>query len=161
VNVFPHASSNSEYANNSNFLARNAIDGFTQNTGHGKWPVQSWGPDRLNDLWLKVEFGRSVITDRLDLTIRADFPHDQFWHEAQIMFSDGTKRSISIQKTGESQTFHFPPIQTEWIILTDLKQREPLGWCAISEFAIMGRDLIEHDPSQMLTPRRSYKITAR
>jgi len=42
---WPHASANSECRNDPAFAARNAIDGKTENTGHGrKFP--SWGPDK-------------------------------------------------------------------------------------------------------------------
>ena len=56
------------------FAARNAIDGFKENRHHGGWPNQSWGPEKRNDLWWQVNFGREVEIDKLVITIRADFP---------------------------------------------------------------------------------------
>ena len=46
-----------------------------------------WGPDKREDLWLKIDIGGRVEINRIDLAIRADFPHDAFWHEATVEFS--------------------------------------------------------------------------
>ena len=138
---FPHATSNSECRGEPDFAARNAIDGSVLNTRHGGWPYQSWGPDRRNDLWWKVDFGRPVEVDRLDLVLRADFPHDKHWHSATIEFSDGGRETIEIAKTAEEQKFSFKKRTVTWLRLTDLVQDEPLGWCALVEVLVWGRDV--------------------
>lgn len=137
---FPHATSNSECRGEADFAARNAIDGSVLNTRHGGWPYQSWGPDKRKDLWWKVEFGRPVEIDRLDLVIRADFPHDRHWHSATIEFSDGSREKIEIAKTAEEQKFSFKKRTVTWLRLTDLVQAEPLGWCALVEVLVWGHD---------------------
>ncbi|MBT7302921.1 MAG: hypothetical protein HN849_25540, partial [Victivallales bacterium] len=135
---FPHASSNSECRGDNAFAARHVIDGRTENTGHGPL-FPSWGPDKRGDLWLKIDFGGQVEIDRIDLAIRADFPHDAFWHQATAEFSDGTRQTLKIRKDAAPQTFRFPKRQVTWLRFIDLKQPPPLGWAAWSEVEVWGR----------------------
>jgi hypothetical protein len=135
----PHATSNSECRNESAFFALNAINGRCENTGHGgRFP--SWGPDQREDLWWKVDFGRPVEIDKLCLYIRADFPHDKYWHSATVELSDGTRLPIRIEKTKDKQTFEFPKRTVTWLRLTGLVQAKPLGWAAITQVEVYGRD---------------------
>ncbi len=137
---YPHASSNSEFGNSPCFAARCAIDGKTDNKGHGD-AFPSWGPDRRKDLWWKVEFGRKVEVDKIVLTIRADFPHDSAWKSATIEFSDGSREKIQIAKTADPQTFTFAKRTVTWLRFIELVQDEPLGWCGFSEVEVWGRDV--------------------
>jgi hypothetical protein len=139
-NAFPHATANSECRNEPVFAARNAIDGCADNRRHGGWPYQSWGPEQRKDLWWQVDFGREVEIDKLLITIRADFPHDKHWKRATLVFSDGSRRAIDLQKTAAAQAVVFPPKRTTSLRLTDLTQDEPLGWCALTEVEAWGRD---------------------
>ena len=138
---WPRASSNSEYRDMPAFAACNAINGKTANQGHGR-AFPSWGPDKQRKLWWKVDFGRLVETDKIVLYVRADFPHDDFWHSATIKFSDGTKESIKLQKTADPQVFRFDKRNVSWLRLTDLKEAEPLGWCALTEVEVWGKDVV-------------------
>ncbi len=138
--TYPHATSNSECRDLDQFAALNAINGQTENAGHGlKFP--SWGPEKETDLWWKVEFGRPVEVDKLGLFIRADFPHDAYWHKAVIEFSDGTREAIEINKTAKRQTFAFKKRTVTWLKLTEFVQTEPIGWAALTEVEVMGRDV--------------------
>jgi len=136
---YPHASSNSEYGDNPAYLAKNCIDGRTENTGHGpKFP--SWGPDKdAKDLYWMVEFGREVETDRVDIIIRADFPHDAAWTSAVLEFSDGSRVNIKLAKSAGRQTFWFKQRKTTSVKIIDLKQEEPAGWAALTEVEVWGR----------------------
>jgi len=134
---YPHAESNSECRNEACFAARNVIDGKTANTGHGPlWP--SWGPDQRNDLWLKIDFGVPVETDKVVIYIRADFPHDNYWRSGIIEFSDGSSETIALQKTASAQVFQFTPRQTRWIRFTNLVGEDPPGWCGFTEVEVWG-----------------------
>ncbi len=139
--AFPHATSNSECRGEADFAARNAIDGHTENTRHGPWPVQSWGPDQRTDLWWQVDFGRPVEVDKVVLYIRADFPHDAYWHDATIEFSDGGKVKISLEKKAAAQEFKFPKRVTSYVKFTDLEQTKPLGWAGFTEVEVWGKDV--------------------
>jgi hypothetical protein len=139
--AFPHATSNSECRGEADFAARNAIDGHTQNNRHGPWPVQSWGPDQRTDLWWQADFGRPVEVDKVVLYIRADFPHDTYWHNGTIEFSDGSHVAISLEKNGAAQEFKFPKRATNYVKFTNLDQTKPLGWAGFTEVEAWGRDL--------------------
>ena len=136
--AFPRASSNSECRGEACFAAANVIDGRTENRGHGR-EFPSWGPDKREDLWLKIEFGDRVVIDRIDLYIRADFPHDRHWNQATLEFPDGSREDLRTEKTADRQTFRFAERTVEWIRFADLKQENPLGWCAFSEVEVWGR----------------------
>ena len=46
-------------------------------------------------------------TDRIILHTRADFPHDNWWVNATVEFSDGTSMLLDLKKTDVSQEFTF------------------------------------------------------
>jgi hypothetical protein len=138
--AFPHATSNSECRGEADFAARNAIDGHAENTRHGPWPVQSWGPDQRTDLWWQVDFGRPVEVNKVVLHIRADFPHDAYWHNATIEFSDGSTVKISLERKAAAQEFKFPKRKTTYVKFTNLQQPKPLGWAGFTEVEVWGKD---------------------
>jgi hypothetical protein len=138
--AYPHATSNSECRGEADFAARNAIDGYTENTRHGPWPVQSWGPDQRTDLWWQVDFGRPVEVDKVVLYIRADFPHDAYWHDGTIEFSDGSTVKISLERKAAAQEFKFPKRTTTYVKFTHLEQTKPLGWAGFTEVEVWGND---------------------
>ncbi len=136
--VFPHASTNSVCRNDRVYAANNVVNGKTANTGHGgRFP--SWGPDRREDLWIKIDLGKSYQIDKLVLWIRAQERHDKHWHSATLEFSDGSKEKINIKWTKEPQTFKFRKRKASWVKFTNLGQKKPLGWCAFSEVQIWGQ----------------------
>jgi hypothetical protein len=134
---YPHATSNDEY-NKKEFAARCAIDGKTANKDvHG---CGSWGPHIEDDVWWKLDFGRSVEIDKITIYIRAAFGHDNYWHSATIEFSDGSKQDIKLEKTADPQTFAIDKRTVTWLRITNLKQSEPKKWCALCEVQVWGRD---------------------
>ncbi|MGN1346929.1 MAG: hypothetical protein ACI4V1_09085, partial [Eubacteriales bacterium] len=89
---YPHASTNSVADGEAaHYEARCAIDGFTANTAHGTYPVQSWGPEKstMDTNEITIDFGRTVCLDALEILIRCDFPHDTWFTGADVTFSDG------------------------------------------------------------------------
>lgn len=138
--AWPHASTNSEYGRMDCFAAKNVLDGRTDNKGHGS-QFPSWGPNKRTDLWLQVDFGHKVKIDKVVLWLRADFPHDGFWHEATLEFSDGSKRTVTLRQTSEPQTVAFPEITTDYVRLTGLKTTFPLKWCALTELEVWGKSV--------------------
>ncbi len=140
--IYPIATASSEFRNAARWSARNVIDGMTktQKGRHGGWPFQSWGPDRRKDLWMKIDFGRPVEIDQLELHIRADFPHDRHWHGATMAFSDGSSETVAIKKVAGPQRFAFKKRTVTWVRMTKIIQAEPLGWCAWVELKFRGKD---------------------
>jgi len=140
---WPHATSNSECRNDPVFAARNAIDGRRDNDGHGAWPHQSWGPEKATNAWWQVDFGRTVRVDRVVITLRADFPHDQAWSRATLVFSGGARRVVDLKPIAEPQVITFSkPVETDSLRLQGLMQDGAPGWCALSEVEAWGRDAV-------------------
>ena len=94
---FPRAHANVETRGESVFAAMNAIDGITENRSHGEWPYASWGINRQDDAELTLEFGRPVQVDKVILYTRADFPHDNWWVDGRLTFSDGSSMRLPME----------------------------------------------------------------
>jgi hypothetical protein len=121
---FPHAQANTETRGSSMFCAQNAINGNTLNSRHGSWPYESWGINRDPDAEIIVEFGRMVVIDRVVLWTRADFPHDSWWRQGELEFSDGTSQVIQMRKTDLPHEFDIEPKTVRWIKLSKLIKDE-------------------------------------
>ncbi len=139
---FPHASANVETRGESVFAARNAIDGILANRSHGSWPYSSWGINRQKDAWLLLDFGRPVDIDEIVLWTRADFPHDNWWEQARLQFSDGSEELIRMEKSRKPHRFAIVKKAITWIRLADLVQSEdPSPFPALTQIQVFGRDI--------------------
>ncbi len=149
-NAYPHATTSNVHdkSNESNrlqFEARNAIDGFTQNTGHGTWPVQSWGPGSDCDAsdTFKIDFGRDVSLTEIVIYLRADFPHDTYWDSCTVKFSDGTTQVLSFTKTADAQSFTLESaVTTSSITFTGFNKVAGSDWAAWMEIQAIGSDIV-------------------
>lgn len=140
--LFPFASANVETRGEAVFAARNAIDGLLENHGHGEWPYSSWGINRDPAAALRIDFGRPVLADEAVLYLRADFPHDAWWREGTLHFSDGSALTLKLEKTDKGQRFPFPARVTEWVVLdTLIKADDPSPFPALTQLQIWGREL--------------------
>ena len=144
---FPHAVANFVTREDPCFFERNAIDGVTENTGHGIYPYHSWGGGLREDLEYEVDFGREVEISRVTIYLRADFPHDTYWKEAALEFSDKSRLPLTLFGTKEGQTFEFPKKKTRTVKLTAFRQmRLPdgsLSFAALSQIEIYGNYIKE------------------
>lgn len=140
--LFPHASANVETRGESVFAARNAIDGCYANDSHGPWPYQSWGINRDPEAELLLDFGREVELDRLVFTLRADFPHDNWWKRCTVWFSDGSKITPAFVKTGVRQTIDMAPRTVRWLKIGQLIKDEddPSPFPALTQLEAWGRE---------------------
>ncbi len=122
---YPHAFSNIETRSEAVFSARCAIDGLKIGNDHEKWPYTSWGLDICEkDPYWQLDFGRTVVLDRIRIWLRSDFPHDNWWKTLRICFEDGTCGQFSMEKTGKCQEFVVPKRTTSWIRMDQL-MRDP------------------------------------
>ena len=139
---FPHASANIETRGESVFAARNAIDGNTANCSHGNWPYESWGINRDPEAELYLNFGRPVTVDKLGLVTRADFPHDNYWKQASVTFSDGSEMSLSMERSTEPHEFVFEPKQITGLTLHKLikDDTDPSPFPALTQLEVYGQD---------------------
>ncbi|KGG53714.1 hypothetical protein LACWKB10_1496 [Lactobacillus sp. wkB10] len=120
--AFPHVTANAETRNEDAFLAKNVIDGYLANDGHGRFPFQSWGIDQRDDAELKLDFGRNVLVTKIGLLLRADFPHDNYWTKADIEFSDKTKITVNLKKTDKIQYFTVTEKKINYLKITHLRK---------------------------------------
>lgn len=123
------------------FAARNAIDGVLANTCHYPWPFQSWGIDQREDAEITVEFGRPVDIEELRLTTRADFPHDSWWTQGTVCFSDGTSETVALSKRAEPQSFPIQRRGITWVKVGRLiKAEDPSLFPALTQIEVFGRN---------------------
>ena len=136
---FPHASANVETRGEAVVAARNAIDGIVADRSHGDWPYGSWGINRRPDAEFTLEFGRPVDIDKIVLYTRADFPHDNWWVQARLAFSDGSEEQISLEKGGKAQPFLIQRKEITWIKLSDLiPSSAPSPFPALTQIQVYG-----------------------
>ncbi|WP_191013485.1 DUF7402 domain-containing protein [Treponema zioleckii] len=140
--LFPHAWANVETRGEAVFAARNAIDGLLANTYHGEWPYSSWGINRNPDAEFHLDFGRPVKINSVAIYLRADFPHDAWWTEGTLDFSDGSTLKIPLEKRGDAQIFSFDEkIVTSLTFYKLIKADDPSPFPALTQIKVFGRDL--------------------
>ncbi|MCM1191479.1 MAG: carbohydrate-binding protein [Butyrivibrio sp.] len=143
VPCYPHATANVETRGESVFAAKNAIDGVRANLSHGQWPYQSWGVNRQDDAVMKVEFGRKVRTGRVVLYTRSDFPHDNWWRQVTLSFSDGSSIDFPLEKSCGGHVLTFPEREITWIELGSLiKADDPSPFPALSQIEVYGFNVL-------------------
>lgn len=141
VGCYPHVYANAETQGQiaALFAARNVIDGVLANTSHWPWPFQSWGIDQREDAEITVEFGRPVDIEVLRLTTRADFPHDSWWVQGTVTFSDGTSENVELKKKIEPQSFDIKRTGIVWLKVGQLiKADDPSVFPALKQIEVFG-----------------------
>ena len=142
ISCYPHASANVETRGESVFAAQNAIDGVRANLWHGSWPWTSWGINRQADAEIKIDFGRTVWTDKIVIYTRADFPHDSWWTQVTLHFSDGTSIDWKLEKTNLAQVLKIEPKQISWIKMNQLiKAEDESPFPALTQIEVYGADI--------------------
>mgnify|MGYP001827747218 CR=1 FL=1 len=136
-------SSNSEFGGKQIYLAKNVNDGNRANKGHGpKFP--SWGPDKVENPWLRLEWEQDVEIDHLRVFIRCDFApyarqdHDSWWKSGNIELSTGETVPFTLEKTADGQVVELYGKTARWIKFTDLVAHED-KWCAFCEVEVIGQ----------------------
>ncbi len=141
TSYYPHCSATVETRDESVFAARNTIDGRYDNTFHGQWPFTSWGDNEDANAQIMIEFGRKVTVDQAMILLRADFPHDNYWKQATLVFSDTSTEVLHLSKTKDKQNIRFSPRTVEWVKLADLvKSDEESPFPALSQWEIFGHN---------------------
>lgn len=139
TNCYPHATANVETRGESVFAARNAIDGVCENRSHGEWPYESWGINQQDDAEITVWFGREVMTDKIVLYTRSDFPHDNWWKQVTLTFSDGISIQWELEKSSLPHILKFQKKKITWVRLSNLiKADDPSPFPALSQIEVYG-----------------------
>ncbi|MFI3254114.1 MAG: carbohydrate-binding protein [Eubacteriales bacterium] len=138
---YPHSKANVETRNEAVFASRNAIDGVFNNDSHGKYPYSSWGVNRDPEAALTLEFGREVVVDEVKITLRADFPHDNFWVQGEISFSDGSTEILKFVKSALPQSFPMKPrVVTNLVLFKLIKSDDPSPFPALTQIEVYGTE---------------------
>lgn len=146
TNEYPHATTNNVNDDKLYWAARNAIDGFTANKGHEKYPYQSWGPNdnvKASDYFM-IDFGREVTINELIVVIRADFPHDSYFTGCTLTFSDGTTMDINLTNSALEQVIDLGGVKTTSIKMSNFsveKSGATTGFAALTEVKCMGTEV--------------------
>lgn len=133
---YPRVTSNSHYKYAPQFSPNFVIDGKVnenQNSGY-------WRPNRRTDLWLLVEFGREIVTEKVVITLKLTENQQHTWVGGVLEFSNGEKVNIKLRCTSEPQEFTFPAQTCTSVKLTNLEEAFPLVDNGISEFEVWGTD---------------------
>lgn len=144
VGCYPHASANVETRGEAVFAARNAIDGLLAVESHGRWPYSSWGINMQDDAQFTLDFGRPVDFDTIVLYTRADFPHDNWWQQVTLRFSDGTQEVVSLEKSSKPHRLAIARKGITWLQLGDLiKADDPSPFPALTQIQVYGTDAVQ------------------
>ena len=141
---FPHAVANFVTREDPCFFERNAIDGVSENRGHGIYPYHSWGGGLREDLEYEVHFGTETEVSEIIIYLRADFPHDTYWQQMSIEFSDKSRTRVTLDGVSDGQRVKLDtPKKTEYVKLTDFRQKRledgSLSFAALSQIEIIGK----------------------
>ncbi len=140
---YPHAVANFVTREEPCFFERNAIDGVIDNSNHGSYPYHSWGGGLREDLEFEIHFGTEIEATHVVLYLRADFPHDTYWKECDVEFSDGSKVHAELIGTAEGQVVAFDTKVTEMVKLTGFKQQRledgSLSFAALTQMEVYGK----------------------
>lgn len=140
--AYPHASANVETRNDSTFFARNAIDGVIANEDHGPYPYQSWGINQQADACLRVDFGRLVEIDKIALVLRGDYPHDSYWTQVTLVFSDGSTEVVPLKKLLEPQIIKIEQKRIAWLEIKELiKAEDDSPFPALTQIEVYGKNI--------------------
>lgn len=139
---YPHASANVETRGESVFAARNAVNGGIANDDHGPWPYDSWGINQNPEAEILIEFGRKVVADKILIYTRADFPHDNWWVKATLVFSDGSEIVVDMEKSlAKAHVVNFDPKTIEWVKMKDMiKADDPSPFPALTQLEVYGKE---------------------
>lgn len=141
ASLFPHSRANIETRGESVFASRNAFDGILASDDHGRWPWASWGINRDPNAELYLDFGRPVTIDRLVFYTRADFPHDAWWTEAEIAYSDGTSGKYELGKVdGPQERIISERTITSLTLRNLIKADDPSPFPALIQLEVYGRE---------------------
>ena len=139
--AYPHSKANVETRDEAVFFSKNAIDGKYGNVSHGSYPFGSWGINQQQDAEFLLDFGREIVTDTIQLMFRGDYPHDSFWTEVTIAFSDGTELICPTTNSMDFQKITFPEKETTTVVLKNMKKNtDDSPFPALTQIDVFGRN---------------------
>lgn len=139
--LFPHTYANVETRGESVFASRNAVDGLIAANGHGGYPWSSWGINQNPEATMSIDFGRPVDISKLVFYNRADFPHDAWWKEGTVTFSDKSSVVLPFIKKDGAQIFDVEKSGITSLTISKLiKADDPSPFPALVQIEVWGRE---------------------
>ena len=115
---------------------------MTENRSHGEWPYESWGINMQDDAEMTVDFGREVLVDKVVLYTLSDFPHDNWWQQVSLKFSDGDEIDWKLEKSQKPHVLKIKEKKISWVKLYKLiKADDPSPFPALSQIEVYGKDI--------------------
>ena len=137
--MYPHAVASFVTRGEPIFQARNAIDGVIQNHLHGAYPYHSWSAGAKMDMDFVLDFGTKVQVEKIIFFLRADFPHDNWWTQVTLTFSDGSSIDWPLEKSRFAHVLTFEKKKITWIELSNLmKADDPSPFPALTQLEVYG-----------------------
>lgn len=82
-----------------------------------------------------------MVTDRIVVHLRADFPHDNWWNQGKLTFSDGSELILHWEQGGHGQEACFEKKEIDWLELSELKKAEGTSpFPALSQLIVYGTE---------------------
>ncbi len=79
--------------------------------------------------------------EKLVLCTRADFPHDNWWVQATVTFSDGSREVVHMEKSARPHVFEIERKGITWLKLGELiKADDPSPFPALTQIEVYGRN---------------------
>ena len=127
------------------FLKEMRLTAYLKIRVTGNFPYHSWAGGARDDLEYYVDFGTEVEVEKLVFYLRADFPHDTYWKNIDIEFSDGEIVTANFEGVADGQEVVLKEKKiTRTIHLTNFIQAVfPLSWAALSQIEVYGRYIKE------------------
>ena len=139
--LYPHATANVETRGEAVFAAQNAIDGITVSNCHGEWPYQSWGINRQKDARIRIDFGREILADTVVIYLRTDFPHDNWWQQVSLEFSDDSRMDVKLQRIEGPQKIAIGKKKITWLEMCDMKKSPEISpFPALTQMEVYGTE---------------------
>ena len=82
---------------------------------------------------------RMIETDKVVMFTRADFPHDNWWTQVTLTFSDGTSIDWELTKSRFAHTLTFEKKQITWVQMNHMiKADDPSPFPALTQLEVYG-----------------------
>ncbi len=136
--TFPHVTANGTTTGAT--TGRCAIDGFVTNTSaEKKWPYQAWMAQADVENSFKLDFGREVKVNELQIKLRSAST-DTHLLSAKLTFSDGSSQTIYLHNTSEFMTFDLGGKTVSSITLSNFEKADASGLFGITELRVFGTE---------------------
>jgi len=135
--AYPHVTASKSHSDEDFFKARNIIDGFTGNQGSGEYPYQSWQPEVGDGSNIKIDFGRIVSLDNMNIRIRSA-KGDTYIVHATLEFSSGQTLDVPLSDSIDMQSISLPNIDTSYVIIRDIQLAQKGRTIGIAELQFYG-----------------------